>query len=259
VTGSLAIAAERRGGRTVIRTLRQEGLSRCSRPFTEPGGAARLVLSQLGPGFVRDDRYELDVRLAGGAELRLEAQAAGRALGSGGVSHWHARFALDRDAGLFYAGEPLIPYDGAAHAAGASVTLAPGAWLAWLDTLAPHGTFEAVASSFRAFYGDRLVIHDVMRLTPERLPEALGSAYYLRSGIDEAQTEALVAAAGALGAQLAPRFGARIGVGSAAAGGVTFRARGPQVRPVRALLATLLAAMRSIETSCERNSAAAAG
>lgn len=259
MTGSLAIAAERRGGRTVIPALRQEGLSRCSRPFTEPGGAARLVLSQLGPGFVRDDRYELDARLACDAELRLEAQAAGRALGSGGISRSHARFALERGAGLFYAGEPLIPYDGASHAAAANVTLAPGAWLAWLDTIAPHGNFDVVFSSFRAFYGERLVVHDVMRLTPERLPEALGSAYYLRSGIDEVEAGALVAAAGALAAQLGPRFGARIGVGSAEAGGVTLRARGPRVRAVRAVLATLLAALRSIETSYERNSAAAAG
>jgi urease accessory protein UreH len=259
MTGSLAIAAERRGGRTVIGGLRQEGLSRCSRPLREPGGAARLVLSQLGPGFVRGDRYELDVRLACDAEVRLEAQAAGRALGSGGISRSHARFALERGAGLFYAGEPLIPYDAAAHAAEAVVRLAPGAWLAWLDTIAPHGNFKAISTSFRAFYGDRPVVHDVMQLTPERLPEALGSAYYLRAGIDEAQAGELVAAAGALGAELGPRFGARVGVGSAAAGGVTLRARAPQVRAVRAVLAMLLAALRHIETCRERVSAAAGG
>jgi urease accessory protein UreH len=257
MTGSLSIAAERRFGRTVIGGLRQEGLSRCSRPFSEPGGAARLVLSHLGPGFVRDDRYTLDVRLGCDAEVRLEAQAAGRALGAGGISRSHAHFALDCGAGLFYAGEPLIPYDGAAHAAGAIVTLAPGAWLAWLDTIAPHGNFEAVSTSFRAFYGDRPVVHDVMQLTPERLPESLGSAYYLRSGIDETQTEALFVAAGALGAELGPRFGARVGVGSAAAGGVTFRARAPHVRAVRALLATLLAAMRRIDMPATGHRAAA--
>jgi hypothetical protein len=184
-SGSLRIFAVRRAGRTVVETLRQEGLARCSRPLPDSSrsGATRLVVSQLGPGFVRGDRFTTDGELGPGGQLTVAAQAAARVLGEGAASEALTTWRLGAGARLFMAGEPTMLYAGATNRSYSTVTLGAGASLAWIDAIAPYGAFERATTQLRVFYGDRLAVHDRLVLTPARLPAALGSAYYLRDGL----------------------------------------------------------------------------
>jgi urease accessory protein UreH len=250
VTGALHIVATHDGDRTRIATLRQEGLSRCSRPLPAPGGAAKIVIAQLGPGFVRGDRYELDVTLGDRAHLVLEMQSAARAFGGGSASSSVQRIDVGRDARLVFAGEALVAYDGAVHRSQTHVRLADGASLAWVDCIAPHGAFTSVTTALRIDIAGRLAVHDVLRLTPRRLDgHAFGSAFYLRAGMSAERSEQLVAIADAAFANPEAPITAStdievaVGVGSPATGGVTLRASGLRVADVRQTLLDVLYAM----------------
>jgi len=248
-SGSLRIVAVRRGGRTVVETLRQEGLARCSRPLAEPGApqAARLVVSQLGPGFVRGDRFTTDGELGPGGQLTVAAQAAARVLGEGAASEALTTWRLGPGARLFIAGEPTMLYAGATNRSYSTVTLGAGASLAWIDAIAPYGAFERATTQLRVFYGDRLAVHDRLVLTPARLPAALGSAYYLRDGLSPERQAELLAAADAFAARACDAGQLRIGVGNSAAGGIALRAVGDRVRDVREALFEVLVALRRID------------
>ncbi|MBD5635176.1 MAG: urease accessory protein UreD [Candidatus Eremiobacteraeota bacterium] len=229
--------------------MRQEGLARCSRPLSEPqrAGAARLIVSQLGPGFVRGDRFLTEGELCEGADLVVAGQAATRLLGGTRPSEALATWRLGRDANLFISGEPSVAYDGATHLSRGCVTLAEGASLAWLDAIVAHGRFARVTTALRVYFDGRLAIHDVLALTPERLGEALGTAHYVRAGIAPERSLALVAVADEAATRACAGGSLRIGVGSPAAGGVVMRARGRQVRDVRAALFEILHELRRFD------------
>jgi urease accessory protein UreH len=252
VTGALHIVATHDGERTRIARLRQEGLSRCSRPLPAPGGAAKLVIAQLGPGFVRGDRYELAVTLGDRAGLVLEMQSAARAFGGGSASSSVQRIDVGCDARLVFAGEPLVAYDGAVHRSQTHVRLADGASLAWVDCIAPHGAFTSVTTALRIVIAGRLAVHDVLRLTPGRLDgHAFGSAYYLRAGMSEKRSEQLVAIADATSPNASATTtrhatnDVAIGVGSPMSGGVILRASSLRVTDVRRALIDVLDTIRS--------------
>jgi urease accessory protein UreH len=248
-SGTLHIAASRHGERTVVDTVRYDGLMRCSRPFAEPDGAARLVVAQLGPGFVRGDRFAVTGELGDAAALHLESQAATRAIGEGDASHVQTRWQLGAGAMLVSAAEPTVAYAGASHRARATVTLAHGASLAWLDAVAPHGRFQRFETSLRVFFGERLALHDALRLTPERLGTGVVSMCYVRAGMSATRSAALVAAADAAGTRLGAREDLALGIGSPAVGGVIVRARGPRIREIRTALVALLAELRRIDAA----------
>jgi hypothetical protein len=125
-TGSLIIAARRAGGRTVLERLRYDGLSRCSRAFTQ-GDAALVVLSQLGPGVVRGDAVTTSGRLEAQAHLIVTQQTATRLMGGARGARAHATWLLDAEAVLELVGEPLIASADARYDATTTVELGPGA------------------------------------------------------------------------------------------------------------------------------------
>jgi urease accessory protein UreH len=255
VTGSLRVVAARRGTRTAIETLRQEGLARCSRPLRVPADpdAVRLVVSQLGPGFVRGDRFETDVDVGDDASLVLAAQSATRILGRGLPSTFAARYRVGRNARLVLAGEPTIGYAGATHRSVVRVDLADGASFASVDAFAPHEAFARVSSSLRVEIDGRLALHDVLVLAPETIRTALGTAFYLRAGIAADDTDALVALADEAARRASASGAMRIGVGSPAAGGIALRAVGAHVRDVRDALAAIVDLVRDRDRRVPRS------
>ncbi len=248
-SGTLHIAASRRGDRTVVDTVRYEGLMRCSRPFAAADGSARLVVAQLGPGFVRGDRFAVRGELGAGAALHIESQAATRAIGEGDASQLETRWQLGTEASLVSMAEPTVAYTDASHRTRTTVTLARGASLAWLDAVAPNGHFERFETSLRVFFGERLALHDALRLTPERLGAGVVSACFMRAGMSAARSAELVHAADALGARLAEGDDLALGIGSPAAGGVIVRARGARIREIRAALVNVLTEIRRIDAA----------
>jgi urease accessory protein UreH len=246
-TGTLRIAASLRDGRTVVDTLRQDGLARCSRPLADAAwpGAARLVVSQLGPGFVRGDRFETYGELGAGAVLTVAAQSAARYFGGGPVSHARASWIVGPGATLVLLGEPAIAYAGASHRSSIDVTLAPGATFAAIDLVAPHEPFARVVTSLRVFRGTALALVDRLHLTPARLGrDTFGTAFSVRSGLTPGRSEALLAAMDAFAARFADA-GARVrlGVGGPATGAVLVRAKGARSQDVREALTGALQTM----------------
>jgi urease accessory protein UreH len=248
-SGTLRIAVSRHGERTIVDSARYDGLMRCSRPFAEPDGSARLVVAQLGPGFVRGDRFTIAGELGGAATLHLESQSATRALGAGDASRVETRWQIGEGATLVCMAEPTVAYVGASHRARATVTLHRGASLAWLDAVAPYGRFERFETSLRVFFGDTLTLHDALRLTPERLGTGLVSACFVRAGMSTTRSAELVAVADAMGSRLAANEDVALGIGSPAAGGVTVRARGARIREIRSAVVALLAELRRIDAT----------
>ncbi len=248
-SGALRIAASRHGQRTVVERARYDGLMRCSRPFAETDGSARLVVAQLGPGFVRGDRFTIAGELGRAATLHLQSQSATRALGEGDASHVETRWHLGEGATLVCTAEPTVAYAGASHRARATVTLARGASLAWLDAIAPYGRFERFETSLRVYFGETLALHDALRLTPERLGAGVVSACFIRAGMSATRSAELVAAADATGSHLAANGDVALGIGSPAAGGVIVRARGARIREIRSALVALLAELRRIDAT----------
>ncbi len=248
-SGTLSIMASRHGERTVVERARYDGLMRCSRPFAEPDGSARLVVAQLGPGFVRGDRFTIAGELGRAATLHIESQAAARALGVGDASHVETRWQLGECATLVSMAEPTVAYVGASHRARATVTLARGASLAWLDAIVPYGRFERFETSLRVFFGETLALHDALRLTPERLGTGVVSACFIRAGMSATRSAELVTAADSMSARLMANEEVALGIGSPAAGGVIVRARGAHIREIRSALAALLAELRRIDAA----------
>ena len=242
-SGSLRIFAVRRAGRTVVETLRQEGLARCSRPLPDSSrsGATRLVVSQLGPGFVRGDRFETYGELGAAADLTVAAQSAARYLGRGAASESHASWIVGPGAMLVLLNEPAIAYEGATHRSRVDVELASGASFAAIDTISPHQSFERVTTSLHVFCGGALSIHDRLELTPRRLGgEAFGTAVYVRNGMTTFAGARLCSELDEVARHLTDGTSLRIGIGIPQGGGLVVRARGVHLRDVRAILSVLL-------------------
>ena len=232
--------ATRRDDRTIVDTLRQEGLARCSRPFALPSGGARLVTAQLGPGYVRGDRFVCAGRVGARAELAITPQAATRALGRGAESVATAQWHIGAGGTLRLLGEPLVVYAGASHRTATDVELEPGAEFVYLDVIAADAKFERIATALRVRAGERRLLHDALVLGPSRLRGAVGSAFVIRAEPAEASTESL-ARADRAAREASVRYAVRIGVGRPACGGVSIRALGEHAASVQAALRDIIA------------------
>ncbi len=228
-------------------TLRQEGLARCSRPFALPNGGARIVTMQLGPGYVRGDRFECVGSVGSRAELVVTAQSATRALGRGAESLSTTVWDVGAGGTLRLFGEPLVLYAGVQHRASLDIELQSGATLALVDVVAAREPFVRVATRLRVRSGRELIVHDAFVLTPERCPGAVGSAFFLRGDISEAETRSALAAADAAASAAQETYGVRIGIGSPARGGVSVRVLGKAAANVRASLVEIVARIVSCE------------
>jgi urease accessory protein UreH len=219
--GSIALACAAAGGRTRLRALRCEGLSRSSRAFAEPAGAIRLMLATLGPGVLGGDAFALDGAVEPGAALVAGGQMATPVFAGDAPSRSDATWSVAAGARLHVASEPLLLEPGSAHVAAARFTLEADAVALVAETFALRGR-ATLALRTHATIDGRLVFRDAVELAGER-PEAYG-------------TVALIAADAGLRAAFAARAGAyaagggpvRAGVGETA-GAVVVRLMGARV------------------------------
>lgn len=219
-----------------------EGLARCSRPFALPSGGARLVTMQLGPGYVRGDRFAWAGSVGAGAELAMTAQAATRALGHGSESVATTRWHVGIGATLRLVGEPLVLYENARHRATTEVELEPGGTLVYVDVIVARGAFSHVATRLRVRAAERLLLQDALALSPERLTGAVGSAFVVRAADSAPGDAGDLATADAAAYEARCRYGVRVGVGRPAGAGLTVRAVGDVPSHVHATLLEVLAA-----------------
>jgi urease accessory protein UreH/RimJ/RimL family protein N-acetyltransferase len=181
-SGSLTIAARRSGARTILERVRYDGISRCSRAFAE-GGAARIVLSQLGPGVVRGDDVTTAGAVGADAHLIVTQQAATRVLGGAGMAHSRVAWTVADRATLELIGEPIVASAGARYQASTVIDLAAGSLviLSEIATVAADAAVRLRTSVMRdgrelfydAFDAEAVAPHTVgtfavVGLTPER-------------------------------------------------------------------------------------------
>ena len=164
IANALHLQAHGRDGRTVVGRIRAEGLWRASRPFRE-GAAARVVVSQLGPGLVRGDALASGGRVDAGAHLIVAGQMATRVLSGPAAVTTAAVWDVAASATLELVAEPTLVCAGASYASRTELRLEPGARAVVVE-LVHRARSAALTVATVVRHGDRLVLHDVLRFAP---------------------------------------------------------------------------------------------
>jgi len=225
--GSIALTCDAGAGRTRLRAIRCEGLSRSSRAFAAPAGAIRLVLSTLGPGVLGGDRFTLDGTIAECASLVASGQMATPVFAGASPSQTDAGWRVAHGATLLVAGEPLLLEPESSHAAGATFALEGSGTALVVDTFGLRGSAR-LSMRTQATLDGKLVYRDAYDIEGN-LAGAFGTVTLVAA--DDAARAALAARAFAVANDVAGSV--RIGVGETAAAAVV-RLHGARVWDVRA-------------------------
>ncbi len=224
--GSVALTCDVDAGRTRLRAIRCEGLSRSSRAFAAPDGAVRMMFSTLGPGVLAGDRFLLEGNVRERAALIAGAQMATPVFAGTAPSASDAVWQVDDGATLIVAGEPLLLEPGSTHAAGATFALRGSASAIVVDTFGLRGAAR-LSMRTRATLDGRLVYRDAYDIANE-LSGAVGTVTLVAAGAG-ARAEFLSRAQ----TVVADAATVRAGIGETAAA-VVVRIHGARVWDVRA-------------------------
>jgi urease accessory protein UreH len=225
--GSIALTCDARAGRSRLRAIRCEGLSRSSRAFPVASGAIRLVFSTLGPGVLAGDCFTLAGTVAERAALIACGQMATPVFAGTSPSQTDAGWEVADGASLLVAGEPLLLEPESTHAAGASFAVTGSGSAIVVDTFGLRGSAR-LSMRTRATLDGKLVYRDAYDISGD-LAGAFGTVTLITAGA-EART-AFLARAHAIGERSAGAV--RAGTGETAAAAVV-RLHGARVWDVRA-------------------------
>jgi urease accessory protein UreH len=231
---ALRLDACARGGRTVVERVRAGGLWRTSRPFRD-GDAARVVVSQLGPGMVRGDAFAVSGRVQRGAHLIVAGQMATRILSGPEPATSAAEWIVEEGASLELLAEPTLVAAGAVYDARLVLRLAAGA-RACVVELVRRERDAALHTVTTAMRRDRHALIDALHFDAgDDDAGAIGTLLVL--GVND--VAALDRAAGEC-------QGVRVGIGIGRDGDALVRVVGGEVWPVRDALTAILAATRLV-------------
>lgn len=226
--GSIALTCDARTGRTRLRAIRCEGLSRSSRAFAAPAGAIRLVLSALGPGVLGGDCFTLDGTLDVHASLVACGQMATPVFAGTSPSRTDAGWSVADGAQLVVAGEPLLLEPGSTHAAAATFAIEGSGSAIVVDTFGLRGGAR-LSMRTRATLDGKLVYRDAYDISGE-LAGAFGTVTLIAA--DAALRATFIARALARAKTSAEAV--RAGTGETA-GAAVVRLHGARVWDVRAV------------------------
>jgi urease accessory protein UreH len=230
--GSIALTCDAGAGRTRLRAIRCEGLSRSSRAFAAPAGAIRLVLSTLGPGVLGGDRFTLDGTVAERASLVACGQMATPVFAGTSPSQTDAGWQVADGAQLLVAGEPLLLEPGCTHGAGATFAIEGSGSALIVDTFGLRGSARLSMRTHATLDG-KLVYRDAYDISGD-LAGAFGTVTLIAA--DAGRREAFLARALALAETSAQTV--RAGTGETTAAAVV-RLHGARVWDVRAVALAL--------------------
>lgn len=230
--GSIALTCDAGAGRTRLRAIRCEGLSRSSRAFAAPAGAIRLVLSTLGPGVLGGDRFTLDGTVAERASLVACGQMATPVFAGTSPSQTEAGWHVADGAQLLVAGEPLLLEPGCTHGAGATFAIEGSGSALIVDTFGLRGSARLSMRTHATLDG-KLVYRDAYDISGD-LTGAFGTVTLIAA--DAGRREAFLARALALAETSAQTV--RAGTGETTAAAVV-RLHGARVWDVRAVALAL--------------------
>jgi urease accessory protein UreH len=225
--GSVALTCDADAGRTRLRAIRCEGLSRSSRAFAEPSGAIRLVLSTLGPGVLGGDCFTLAGTVGERASLVAAGQMATPVFAGTSSSETSAAWEVAGGARLLVAGEPLLLEPGCTHAARAAFAITGSGSAIVVDTFGLRGSARLTMRT-RATLDERLVYRDAFEIGGEAAG-AFGTVALIAA--DAPARAAFLSRALELEGVFAPAV--RLGTGETAAA-VILRLHGARVWDVRA-------------------------
>jgi len=225
--GSIALTCDVGAGRTRLRAIRCEGLSRSSRTFAAPAGAIRLVLSTLGPGVLGGDRFTLDGIVAERASLVACGQMATPVFAGTSPSRTDAGWHVADGAQLLVAGEPLLLEPDSTHSAGAMFAIEGSGSALLVDTFGLRGSAR-LSMRTNATLDGKLVYRDAYEISGD-LAGAFGTVTLIAA--DAAARVAFLARALAIAATSQDTV--RVGTGETASAAVV-RLHGARVWDVRA-------------------------
>ena len=225
--GSIALTCDAGAGRTRLRAIRCEGLSRSSRAFAVPSGAIRLVLSTLGPGVLAGDRFTVTGDVAERASLIACGQMATPVFAGTSPSQTDAGWQIADGATLLVAGEPLLLEPDSTHAAGATFAVLGSGTAIVVDTFGLRGSAR-LSMRTRATLDGKLVYRDAYDISGD-LAGAFGTVTLIAA--DAGARAAFLERAHAVSANFATAV--RAGCGETAAAAVV-RLHGARVWDVRA-------------------------
>jgi urease accessory protein len=116
LTGSVTLAFERRGPRTVLTESRIEAPMTVVRPFDLADGRLMIQLITLGPGLCGGDSIRIDVAAGDGARVVVTTTAASRIMSmeAGAHAEQHVTLRAGHEAALEYYPLVTIPFPGSA-------------------------------------------------------------------------------------------------------------------------------------------------
>lgn len=160
--GKLALAFERRGGRSVLAeryACAPFGNIRAAYP--DGSGVPEVQMTNPAGGILGGDALELEVSLSPGSSAVVTTQGAAKAY-RGPPSSQTARFEVGEGAYLEYLPHHLTPYAGSSHRQSAEFLLADGArllaWEAYSAGRLARGerfAFDRLSARTRVYRGDR--------------------------------------------------------------------------------------------------------
>jgi urease accessory protein UreH len=226
-SGSVALRCDSDGGRSRLRSIRCEGLSRSSRAFAAPSGAIRIVLSNLGPGVLGGDRFTVNGSVAERASLVAAGQMATPVFAGAQPSRSDAEWHVADGATLLVAAEPLLLEAGSTHVAVATFAIEGSGCAIVVDTFSLRGA-ASLAMRTHARLDGALVYRDAYDAAGDE-DGAFGTVAFIAA--DAARRTAFVARANGIAAALPGRV--RAGAGETASAAIV-RLMGARVWDVRA-------------------------
>jgi urease accessory protein len=176
-SGALALRFRRRGARTVLADLRQDGCLKARFPNGADPDWADAVMLNVGGGVAAGDRLDISATLDEGARLTLAAQAAERfyrALPGAAPSTVRTVLTIAAGASLEWLPQETIIFDRAAVDRRLDVTLAADARFLGVESLVfgRQAMGEQVRTArlrdlIRLRRAGKLVLHDAIRLEGE--------------------------------------------------------------------------------------------
>jgi len=174
VSGQGSLAFEIVGDRTVVSSVRASAPLKLLTPKNH-GDARWTFVATYGGGLVDGDAIALDVKVGEGAKALIGTQASTKVYKCpAGEATQALEARVERGGLLVVAPDPLVPFTDARYAQRATIRLAEGASLAWLDVLAcgrsargERWAFSRYASRTRVFVNDVLACDDALVLDSE--------------------------------------------------------------------------------------------
>lgn len=183
-TSQLAVQAEYRDGKTILTDVSFTAPYKLMHPFPKSNGGAQIIPVCASAGIMRGDRQEFSYQVGEHAELEVLSQSYDKIHKmDDGCAQRHIQLDVKRNATLYYAPQPVIPF---AHSAfDSTITIQ-------LSDESSHLFFQDILSCGRTAYGERfayrrlsskimvyrageLIYRDNTRYEPDRMPmEGIG-------------------------------------------------------------------------------------